>query len=468
MQTTRSNNTPFWLLLIGLFLILVSKSLLTEGMFFDGVTYASISRNMAEGQGTFWNPHYTQTLYPEFRQHPPLALGMEALAFKSFGDHLRIEKAYSVLMFLLSGLFIALIWKRTTNNIRWAWLPLLFWLAMPLVTWCATNNMLENTMSVFVLLSVYLMIVSYQRNHKFWLFLSAVALFLAFLSKGFTGLFPLVFPILYCAFDQKHKWIQGPIDSLILLVSLVVFAGIMFLVFPPSLPYLKDYIQLQVIDGGLHEATASSRFYIVFSLLQQLIAPFVIVLALLICKAKNKVNNKIFEFPLDKDWFYIFLILGLLGVLPIMVSVKQRDFYMLAALPFFALACGHITLSMVTLWLPKMTPRFRKWSTLGASCVLLTGLVLNIVHFGKYGRDEALIEEVKAQIAAADGKTLIEITSEEYINWAKHAYYMRYGKISLSSTEQLPPIDSRQPAGQPWNDMGGSTEQLKTEQLTTE
>ena len=52
-MNTRSNNTPFWLLLIGLFLILVSKSLLTEGMFFDGVTYASISRNMAEGQGTF-------------------------------------------------------------------------------------------------------------------------------------------------------------------------------------------------------------------------------------------------------------------------------------------------------------------------------------------------------------------------------------------------------------------------------
>ena len=437
MQNTRSNNIPFWLLLIGLFLILVSKSLLTEGMFFDGVTYASISRNMAEGQGTFWNPHYTQTLYPEFRQHPPLVLGMEALAFKAFGDHLWVEKAYSVLMFLLSGLFIALIWKRTTNNIRWAWLPLLFWLAMPLVTWCATNNMLENTMSVFVLLSVYLMIVGYQRNRKIWLILAALALLLAFLTKGFTGLFPLVFPILYCAFDQKRKWIQGPIDSLILLVSMAVFAGIMFLAFPKSLPYLKDYIQLQVIGGGLHETTVSSRFYIVFCLLQQLIAPFVIVLALVICKAKNKVNNKVFEFPLDKSWFSIFLILGLLGVFPIMVSVKQRDFYMLAALPFFALACGHITLSMVTLWLPKMPPKVYKWISFVAAGVVLIGLVLNIVHFGKYGRDEALIEEVKAQIAAADGKTIIEITPEEYTQWAKHAYYMRYGKISLRPTEQL-------------------------------
>ena len=435
MANTRSNNTPFWLLLIGLFLILVSNSLLTEGMFFDGVTYASISRNMAEGQGAFWNPHYTQTLYPEFRQHPPLALGLEALAFKAFGDHLWVEKAYSILVFLLSGLMIALIWRRTTNNIRWAWLPLLFWLSMPLVTWCATNNMLENTMSVFVLLSVYLMIVGYQCNHKIWLILSALALLLAFLSKGFTGLFPLVFPILYCAFDQKRRWIQGPIDSLILLVSLAAFAGVMFLVCPGSFTYLKEYVQLQVIGGGLHEATVSSRFYIVLSLLQQLIIPCVITIILVICKVKDKTNRKVFEFPPDKAWFYIFLILGLLGVLPIMVSVKQRDFYMLAALPFFALACGHITLSMVTLWLPKMTSSVRRWMTLGACGIVLLGVVLNIAHFGKYGRDEALIEAVKQRIAEADGSNTIEISNEDYTQWATHAYFMRYGGISLSPTE---------------------------------
>ena len=441
MTGTRSNNTPFWLFLIGLFLVLVSKSLLTEGMFFDGVTYASISRNMAEGQGKFWNPHYTQTLYPEFRQHPPMALGMEALAFKALGDHWWVEKVYSVLAFLLSGLFIALIWKRTTNNIRWAWLLLLFWLTMPLVSWSATNNLLENTMSVFVLLSVYLMIVSYQRNHKFWLFLSAVALLLAFLSKGFTGLFPLVFPILYCAFDQKRKWIQGPIDSLILVISMAIFVGIMFLAFPASLPYLKDYIQLQVIGGGLHEATVSSRFYIVFSLLLQLVVPLVMVIALVVLKTKNKDNNKVFEFPPDKAWFYIFLILGLLGVLPIMVSVKQRDFYMLAALPFFALACGHITIAEVNTLMLKITPNLLKWITLGASCILLIGIMLNLVHIGKYGRDEALIEEVKQQIVESEGNNSIEIAPEEYTNWAKHAYYMRYGKISLIINCQLSTVN---------------------------
>ena len=435
---THSNNTPFWLFLIGLFFILVCNSLLTEGMFFDGVTYAGISRNMAEGQGTFWNPHYTQTLYSEFRQHPPFALGMEALAFKAFGDHLWVEKSYSVLTILLSGLFIALIWKRTTNNIRWAWLPLLFWLSMPLVTWSSTNNLLENTMSVFVLLSVYLMIVSYQRNHKIWLFLSAMALFLAFLTKGFTGLFPLVFPLLYCIFDDKHRWIQGPIDTMLLFVTLAVLSGVMFLVFPPSFAYLKDYINLQVIGGGLHEATVSSRFYIVFSLLLQLIVPLLIITIILIMsKIVNKEKHKIFEFPLDKAWFYIFLILGLVGVLPIMVSVKQRDFYMLAALPFFALAFGHLTLSMVNMMLLEIKSKTKKWMLLGAGGVLLLGIVLNLCHIGKYGRDETLIEEVKKQIAEVEGENIIEISPEEYTQWAKHAYFMRYGKISLRPTEQI-------------------------------
>ena len=436
MTSTRSNNTPFWLLLIGIVLILMSKSLLTEGMFFDGVTYASISRNIAEGQGTFWNPHYTQTLYPEFRQHPPLALGMEALCFKALGDHLFVERLYSVLTFFLSGLLIALLWKRMTNNIRWAWIPLLFWVAMPVVTWCATNNMLENTMTVFVLFSVYLMIVSYQRNERVWLFLAGISLFAAFLSKGFTGLFPLVFPIIYCIFDDKRRWIQGPVDTLLLLVTLAVLAGVMFLVFPPSLGYLKDYINLQVIGGGLHEATVNTRFFIVFSLLLQLVAPLVIfAIILIMIRILNKEKHKVFEFPPDKKRFWAFLMLGLLGVLPMMVSVKQRDFYMLAALPFFALAFGHLSLSMVNMMLLEIKPNVHKCILLGSSVVLLLGIVLNVCHIGKYGRDEAFLVEMKKALSEIPENEVIGIKPEDFTQWSWHAYFMRYGKVSLDDQE---------------------------------
>ena len=434
MTQTRSNNTPFWLLLIGIVLILLNNSLLTEGMFLDGVTYACISRNMTIGLGSFWNPHYTQTIGNVFHSHPPLAFGLEALLFKALGDHWWVEKLYSALTFVVSGILIVAIWKRTTNRPRMAWLPLLFWSVMPIASWSATNNMLENTMTIFVLLSVWLMILRYLKNNKIWVFLSGIALFGAFMSKGFTGLFPLVFPIIYCIFDDKRHWIQGPIDTLLLMVTLALLSGAMFLAFPASFAYLKTYFSLQVIGGGLHEATVSTRFYIVFRWLGQMIAPLVIITIVLILSKLNG-NAKVFEFRSDKTWFLIFLILGFMGVLPIMVSLKQSGFYMQAALPFFALACGHFTFSKVNALTLKITPDLHKWMRLGSSAILLIGIVLNLCNIGKYGRDEALIEDVKKRIAEADGRTVIEIAPEEFTNWAAHAYFMRYGKISLNPTQ---------------------------------
>ena len=119
-----------------------------------------------------------------------------------------------------------------------------------------------------------------------------------------------------------------------------------------------------------------------------------------------------------------------------MLSVKQSDFYMLAALPFFALAFGHLSLSMVNAILLRIRPKTRNWICLGTSGVLLLGIVLNMCHIGKYGRDEALIEEVKTRIAEADGQTMIEVSPEEYTQWDRHAYFMRYGKISLNPNGQ--------------------------------
>lgn len=437
MTQTRSNNTPFWLLLIGIVLILLSNSLLTEGMFLDGVTYACISRNMTIGLGSFWNPHYTQTIGNVFHSHPPLAFGLEALLFKAFGDHWWVEKLYSALTFLVSGILIAAIWKRTTNRPCMAWLPLLFWSVMPIVSWSATNNMLENTMTVFVLLSVWLMTLSYLKNNKIWMLLAGATLFGAFMSKGFTGLFPLVFPIIYCIFDDKRHWIQGSIDTLLLMFTLALLSGVMILAFPTSLAYIKEYFQIQVLSG-LHEATVASRFAILFAWLGQVAIPIAIVAILLVVsRISMKSTSRVFEFPPDRKWFFIFLIIGLTGVLPIMLSVKQRDFYMLAALPFFALALGHLTLSMFTAFALKITPNLHKWMTLGASAILLIGIVLNLCNIGKYGRDEALIEDVKKRIAEANGRTVIEIAPEEFTNWATHAYFMRYGKISLNPTQQL-------------------------------
>ena len=84
----------FRFLTIAVFAAATLPRLAQRGMFVDGVTYASIARNLAEGRGTFWTPFYTDTLYPQFHQHPALGLWLQSLWFRALGDHLIVERAY--------------------------------------------------------------------------------------------------------------------------------------------------------------------------------------------------------------------------------------------------------------------------------------------------------------------------------------------------------------------------------------
>ena len=134
----------------------INPALFSDGMFMDGLLYSAISKNLSNNIGSFWDLHLTETLFPHFHEHPPLAFGIQSLFFDVLGENLYTERFYSLLTFFITGLIIVLIWKKITKKDYHsiAWLPLLFWITIPIVTWSAANNMLENTMMIFTSLSV--------------------------------------------------------------------------------------------------------------------------------------------------------------------------------------------------------------------------------------------------------------------------------------------------------------------------
>ena len=151
-------------LLIGtlsIFLILTGSSLFSDGMFMDGLYYATISRNLAFGIGEFWQPIFTPT-DSVFWGHPPLAFGLQSLGFKIFGDSIYVERFYSFFTFIFSGFIIYLIWKEVSKKElhHLFWIPLLLWTLVPLVPWAAANNILENTMAIFIYLAVLFILKS--------------------------------------------------------------------------------------------------------------------------------------------------------------------------------------------------------------------------------------------------------------------------------------------------------------------
>ena len=109
-------------------------------MFFDGITFASIARNLAEGRGRFWEPSYTATIYPAFYEHPPLGFWLQSLWFRALGDHWLSNGCLAsppVCHRTPDHLHLALL--RTSDAADgpardYEWLPVAFWIAVPVVS----------------------------------------------------------------------------------------------------------------------------------------------------------------------------------------------------------------------------------------------------------------------------------------------------------------------------------------------
>jgi 4-amino-4-deoxy-L-arabinose transferase-like glycosyltransferase len=188
-------------------LALTVPRLWQRGMFLDGLTYAAIARNMAQGVGTLWAPSFSSTSYQQFFEQPPLGLAIQALAFAVFGDHFAVERVFSLAMFLANGALIAAIWRRYLPA-DYDWLPVLFWLLPSVVTWAVINNMLENTQAVFTTFACYALMRSTSEHFQSaaaWAAASALAVVGGTLVKGPVGLFPLALPLLFLVLRPKQR-----------------------------------------------------------------------------------------------------------------------------------------------------------------------------------------------------------------------------------------------------------------------
>jgi hypothetical protein len=431
----KGKQLPYYLIVLAIFLGIISPAWLSEGMFLDGVTYAAISKNLAGGLGSFWDLHYTSTLYPHFHEHPPLAFGLEGIFFRILGDGFLTERIYSMVSFLLSGAVIILIWRRIAGEEykSLSWLPLLFWITIPLVSWAAPNNILENTLMVFTGLSVLFILRSIRSNRLLNLCLAGLMLFLGFLTKGFVALFPLSLPF--------WIWLLGPGGSLksflketvILLASMVLLSLLLFLLVPESQESLQTYFRQQVVESIQHSATVESRLYIVWRMLTELIPALLLVMIILVFSRKYKPDRA------WHPWSLTLFAVGLSGVLPIMISMKQRGFYMLPAFPLFAIAIALYVASRVKYLLERKSLQSKGSvaMTYVAWLLLTASLFLNGIHFKRMGKDREMIHDVRIlQEYILPGST-ITVPNGLWENWALHAYLQREAGISLDGTKPV-------------------------------
>lgn len=397
----------------------------------DGVIYASVSQNLANGFGTPFDLHQSQFLSSHFQGHPPLAIWLESLFFYVFGSSFLIERFYSLLTYLVSGFIIHKIWKIAApiEVKEFSFLPVFIWLVTPLVFWGASNNMLENTLTIFVLGAVFFMLKHLRKRSYLNLIIAGVLLFCGFMSKGFVGFFPLAFLGLAWIFKfGTLKFKEVLFDSINLVLWIIIPAGIMFMVFPQSLESLEAYLNIQVLDSIKNGNKVNSRWFIIGKMVLEFI-PGVALFLLSFFIGKMKEGFK----GLNLKFFLLFFSLGLCGVFPIMVTLKQSGFYIIPALPFFALGFAFLIANKWKILTglinnSKKATLILKYTTVALLCLSIGG---SVYFSGKIGRDKNQLNDVYKVIEHTGSHEIIGIKKSMFEEWSLHAYFQRYGFISL-------------------------------------
>jgi hypothetical protein len=437
---------PFWVFTLGVFIIAILPSLVQDGMFIDGIQYAVVSKNFANGLGTFWFPHITQNWNTMdsawFLENPPLVYAIQGLFFKIFGDGLYTERIYCLCTALVAAFLITRTWNLTTQRNeeirKLSWLPVLIWVSMPIVFRSYQMNVQENTMGIFILASVYFVLKGLwsSKHSRLYIFLGGVSIFLATLCKGVTGLFPLAAVALFWLAGGRIRFQRVLFFSLILLLVPVLFY-ILLLLNDNAYKSFSFYYESRLLERIVNDPVVNSHFHIFFRLLLDLLPAIVVAVTVFLIRRKKVSLSDHSE---EKRHAFFFLLMGLAGSVPLTFTLVQRDFYLGPSLPFFALGLSlFLSLYLVDVLMPfsqksRIFNLFRVFSI----SLLIGGLVYTGLMVGKAGRDRDILHDTYLFGGIIEEGSRVHLEAEvsqkdSLRHWNLELYLARYFNISLGA-----------------------------------
>lgn len=399
-----------------------------DGMFMDAVMYSSVGRNLAEGVGSFWMPHFTEAHMstPSFHENPPLGYGFMALFYKVFGTGIHTERIYTGVAFLITAVLIVKFWRMIwPTHYKMAWLPVLLWVLNTGVQWSFQNNMMENTMGIFVLGSTMAAYRAFKAdvNHVYWTIWAGFLAVCAFFVKGFPGLFVWITP-LALAIAEGTKYKKAIIQSIILVMVGVVSVSVISLFDTPR-ESLEIYLFERTASRLSNGATTEDRYFILRILAESLAIPGI--LTFIAGLIFTRVNNERMQW---ETIITFLVIMGIGGSLPFMATFVQRGFYLVPVYPFFALAFASILRPVIE----KTTSKWRRSPILQITGWVLIGMgvLLTIIFAGQPKRDREVLADVKVLREQFPERTVMQTNAELNTNWTFKAYLERYARIAIS------------------------------------
>ena len=452
---------PFQLVTLAFICAMFFPRVIPEGMYFDGLFYANIARDMAFGTGTFWHPHYLVThlgdsiaSYSSFFGHPTLGPWLLSGCYGVFGDYWFVEKGFCVLVWAMTVLLVAKLWLldvgstvSTPRRADW-WLPIFIWYCMPVVLWSYPYFLLDNVMGVFSLAAAIGLLgrLSVQANGagkdwRSWVggyFLPIVFLHFAFLAKGPVGLYPLSIPFIYaCVYPKRLPIGRGLRDSVFLGLATGV-SLCLWLFYGPARLFWQNYFHTQILSSvGQNEQTVAYSWKDYTLVLQNLGVSALpgIGLGIILWICVKAAGAEMIVAPESRKRAVFYFSVAMSGSLPMLVSHKTSWYYLIPCLPFLAMGFGALFETAVRdlvdgFVLSKEKRRIGK-AILWSLCVGVFVYCFSLI--GTVGREKDLIHDLKILANVIPKHTNIGFPGSLMGDYTFHNYFERYGEWTLQS-----------------------------------
>lgn len=435
---------PFWIFSLSVVFGLTLPVLIQDAMFQDAMLYSSVSHNLSQGIGTFWFPQYSKLNIAglsSFHEHPPLVFGIQSLFFKVLGSSIYVERFYTFLMIIITVILINHLWKMIfppgNPQRQLGWLPVLFWISIPVCFWSYRGNMMENTMAIFDLLAVifFLRVVLSGKNEGFWLAASGLMIFLASFSKGIPGLFPLAAPVIYWFVWRKQSFLKSFRQTLIL-TAIPVLIYFILILFPESRESLSNYVFKRLLMRVDVMPTADYRLEILWRLVKEMIPLMVMVSVVFIISRLKKTTSAITDNCL---MILFFVLVGLSGSAPMTLTMVQKGWYLTPAFPYFAIGFALMISPIISDWMESIKIKSRGFAIFRIVAVLLAAgvIIITISQYGKVSRERDTVADVYeiGKIVPRHSALTCEPDLYDEYNFILEGFLVRYFNISLDPTD---------------------------------
>lgn len=250
-------------------------------------------------------------------------------------------------------------------------------------------------------------------------------------------------PIIFWGIGKEYKIRYPIIDTAIIIGVWIVMALAMAFFTDGAYYVIHNYIG-HIFESGRHEQTVASHFYILYALIKQMLIPVLALVIVCLVRLKNnhfakylvywKYLDKLSEDDLrNTRYFYRFIFLALSGVLPIMLVLKQQDYYLITTIPLFAIAFGCIMNNIAMSRLNNLKPLANHILMVLAIVMLTAGVLSNLSSISKYSNDQQLLDSMHVILPHLQEGEVVSVSPELMHNRVAADYFYRYKKIQFDS-----------------------------------